>query len=854
MDEKKRVFELAKEIGVPSSDLVDFFINEGVEVKNHMSYVGPYEIRTAKEHYGIEIEEDKDKMPQARLRRRARPKRGRAEAAEKSDEKKEEAGEEKDKDKKTVRASEETKRKAEKKEEPKKEAPEEKTPAEKSPEEISAQAKTAAPQVEAAAGTEAENTGTAPSKKAKEKETEEELERGRGKKGKKFEPPKGAPKRTKTRKAKKTKEEREWEEHLKFLEEEKAQQEEARRKAAEKEASRKISWKEIMESKNVGDSKKKKEKKAEKDVAKEKLYLMKGITYRDFAENLGLSAKQLVKILEKEGISVEDVESSIEEDYAHLLAEEFGKELELIRHYGDDILIEEYKAASAQKEVSRPPVVTIMGHVDHGKTSILDYIRHSRIAAGEFGGITQHIGAYSVTTPKGEVTFIDTPGHEAFTAMRARGANITDIVVLVVAADDGVMPQTVEAINHAKAAGVPLIVAMNKMDLPGANPDKVKQELIKYEIMPEEWGGQNLFAYCSAKTGEGIDNLLELILLQAEMMDLKTWIDVPARGVVVESNMQKGKGNVATILVKEGTLSVGEAFVVGATYGRVRTMIDDTGKRIKSVTPGRAVEITGLDNLPGAGDEFGVLSNDKAARVIAEKRAYYEKRKEQIQEKQDTISLEDLFARMNEQDKAELTLIIKGDTQGTVEAIIQSIQNIDVEEVDVKILHTGVGIVAETDVNLAMTAKAIIVAFNVRTDTGARRMAEDNGVEIRNYNIIYKLIEDLMKAVEGLLEPESVEAYRGTAEVRQVFQVPKVGSVAGCYVKDGKILRNGIAKLVRDGQYVWEGKLDSLQRFKDSVKEVAEGYECGIGLAGFNDIKDGDLIEVYEIEEHQRTL
>ncbi|HOO59733.1 MAG TPA: translation initiation factor IF-2 [Candidatus Mcinerneyibacteriales bacterium] len=853
MDEKKRVFELAKEIGVPSSDLVDFFINEGVEIKNHMSYVGPYEIRTAKEHYGIEIEEDKDKMPQARLRRRARPKRGRGEAPEKSGEK-EEAGEEKAKAGKTAEPSEEAKEKADKKEESKKELPSEKKPAEKTPVQPVSEERSAAPQAEETAAPVEGDAESAPAKKVKEKETEEELERGRGKKAKKFEPPKGVPKRTKARKAKKTKEEREWEEHLKFLEEEKAQQEEARRKAAEKEASRKISWKEIMESKNIVDNKKKKEKKSEKEETKEKLYLMKGITYRDFAENLGLSAKQLVKILEKEGISVEDIESSIEEDYAHLLAEEFGKELELIRHYGDDILIKEYKAAPARNEVSRPPVVTIMGHVDHGKTSILDYIRHSRIAAGEFGGITQHIGAYSVSTPKGEITFIDTPGHEAFTAMRARGANITDIVVLVVAADDGVMPQTVEAINHAKAAGVPLIVAMNKMDLPGANPDKVKQELIKYEVMPEEWGGQNLFAYCSAKTGEGIDNLLEMILLQAEMMDLKTRIDVPARGVVVESNMEKGKGNVATILVKEGILSVGEAFVVGATYGRVRTMIDDKGKRIKSVKPGRAVEITGLDNLPGAGDEFAVLSSDKTARIIAEKRAYYEKRKGQLLEKQDAVSLEDLFARMNEQEKAELTLIIKGDTQGTVEAIIQSIQNIDVEEVDVKILHTGVGIVVESDVNLAMTAKAIIVAFNVRTDTGARRMAEDNNVEIRNYNIIYKLIEDLLKAVEGLLEPESVEAYRGTAEVRQVFQVPKVGSVAGCYVKDGKILRNGIAKLVRDGQYIWEGKLDSLQRFKDSVKEVAEGYECGIGLAGYNDIKDGDLIEVYEIEEHQRTL
>ena len=841
MDEKKRVFELAKEIGVPSSDLVDFFLDEGIDVKNHMSYVGPYEIRQAKEHYGIEIEEDKEKMPQARLRRRARPKRGEsADSAKKpADEK---PVEEKPDEVKTPEKITEEK------------APAAAETKEKKPEEERKGA-SVPPQEDTSPVTRPETVKPSEKPAPSVKEIDEDLERGRGKKGKKFEPPKGIPKKPKIRKGKKTKEEEAWEEHLRFEAEEKAQKEEARRIAAEKEASRKISWKEIMDNKDISDSKKKKEKKPEKLEIKEKLYLMKGITYRDFAENLGLSAKELIKILEKEGITVEDIESSIEEDYAHLLADEFGKELEMIRNYGDDILMKEYLEAPATQEVSRPPVVTIMGHVDHGKTSILDYIRHSRIADGEFGGITQHIGAYSVTTPKGEVTFIDTPGHEAFTAMRARGANITDIVVLVVAADDGVMPQTIEAINHAKAAGVPLIVAMNKMDLPGANPDRVKQELIQHEIVPEEWGGQNLFAYCSAKTGEGIDGLLELILLQAEMMDLKTWVDVPARGVVVESNMQKGTGNVATILVKEGTLNVGDTFVVGAAYGRVRTMIDDTGKRIKSVKPGRAVEITGLDSLPGAGDELAALSSDKTARIIAQKRAYYIKRKEQLRDSLEAaVSLEDLFARMNEQEKAELTLIIKGDTQGTVEAIVQSIKNIDVEEVDINILHIGVGIVAETDINLAVTAKAIVVAFNVRTDTGARKMAEENGVEIRNYNIIYKLIEDLMKAVEGLLEPESVEVYRGMAEVRQVFHVPKVGSVAGCYVKDGKILRNGIAKLVRDGQYVWEGKLDSLQRFKDSVKEVAEGYECGIGLAGYNDIKDGDLIEVYEIEEHQRTL
>ena len=391
------------------------------------------------------------------------------------------------------------------------------------------------------------------------------------------------------------------------------------------------------------------------------------------------------------------------------------------------------------------------------------------------------------------------------------------------------------------------------MDLPGANPDRVKQELTQYGIVPEEWGGENLFVECSARTGDGIPELLDMIVLQGEMLELKSYTDVPARGIVVESNVQKGKGNVATILIKEGTLKVGDIFIVGDTYGKVRNMNDDMGKRINELQTGKAAEVTGLSELPGAGDDFAVTTSERAARNIADKRAYYTKRKSQAQDKE-VVSLEDLFAKMSGEEKSELILILKGDTQGTVEAIIQSIQGIEVNEVDIKILHTGVGMVAEADVNLAVTAGAIIVAFNVRVDTAARKLAEDNGVEVRKYNIIYNLLEDLHKAVEGMLEPEQAEVYLGTAEIRQLIKVPKIGVIAGSYVKEGKIVRNCIAKLVRDGQYIWEGQLSSLQRFKDTVKEVAEGYECGIGLEGFNDLKEGDLVEAYIIEERKRTL
>ncbi|HMA69262.1 MAG TPA: translation initiation factor IF-2, partial [Candidatus Mcinerneyibacterium sp.] len=619
---------------------------------------------------------------------------------------------------------------------------------------------------------------------------------------------------------------------------------------------RTVSWSEVMEDtsseKKKSKKKKKKKKKKAKEEKREVLYMMKGLTYEDFAENIGLSTKELVKHLEKEGVEVEDIQNSIEEDYAKILAEDFGKELVFIKKYGEDVIKEEFREYENNEKKARPPVVTVMGHVDHGKTSILDYIRNARVAGSEHGGITQHIGAYSVLTDKGEITFVDTPGHEAFTAMRTRGANITDVVILVVAANDGVMPQTEEAINHAKNAGVPIVVALNKMDLPSANPQKVKQELTKYEIVPEEWGGDHLFVECSAETGDGIKELLDMILLQAEMLDLKSIKDAPARGVVIESQKKKGKGIVASVLVRRGTLKVGDSFVVGNSYGRVRFITNDKGKRVKEIKPGKAGEITGLEEMPLAGDKLSVIKDEKVARKISEKRKYYEKRNKMIEEKEN-VSLEDLFAKL-EGENAELALIVKGDTNGTLEAVKSSIGNIEMEEVDIKIVHSGVGMVTENDINLAITTNAIVVAFNVRIDSNARKIAEKEGIEVRNYNVIYNLLEDIQKAAVGKLEPEKVEVYIGSAEVRQIIKVPDIGNIAGSYVKDGKIIRNGIARLVREGKQIWEGSIDSLKRFKDDVREVKEGYECGIGLEDYNDIKEGDIIETYVIEERERKI
>ena len=500
----------------------------------------------------------------------------------------------------------------------------------------------------------------------------------------------------------------------------------------------------------------------------------------------------------------------------------------------------------------RPPVVTIMGHVDHGKTSLLDYIRRTKVAAGEAGGITQHIGAYHVETPRGIITFLDTPGHEAFTAMRARGAKATDIVILVVAADDGVMPQTKEAIAHAKAAGVPLVVALNKIDKPEANPDRVKQELVANGVVPEDYGGESPFIPVSAKTGKGIDELLENVLLQAEVREFKAVKDGPAKGLVIESQLDKGRGPVATVLVQSGTLKRGDVVLAGSSFGRVRAMLDETGKPIQEAGPSIPVEIQGLSDVPAAGDELIVLGDERKAREIALYRQG--KFRDTKLARQQAAKLENMFENVGEGAARTLPLIIKADVQGSQEALTHALTKLSTDEVKVQVVHAQVGGITESDVNLALASKAVIIGFNVRADVSARKLAEGNGIDIRYYNIIYDAVDEVKAALSGLLAPEQREQVLGMVEIRQIFRVPKIGAVAGCMVLDGVVKRTASARLLRDNVVIWTGELDSLKRFKDDVKEVKAGFECGLSLKGYDDIKEGDQLEIFEVQEVARTL
>jgi translation initiation factor IF-2 len=493
-----------------------------------------------------------------------------------------------------------------------------------------------------------------------------------------------------------------------------------------------------------------------------------------------------------------------------------------------------------------------MGHVDHGKTSLLDRIRQARVAAGEAGGITQHIGAYHVETPRGMISFLDTPGHEAFTAMRARGAQATDIVILVVAADDGVMPQTREAIKHAKAAGVPIVVALNKMDKPDANPDRVKGELVTEEVVPEEFGGDSPFVPVSAKTGDGIDQLLEQVLLQAEILELKAPIDAMAKGLVIEAKLDKGRGPVATILVQSGTLNVGDVVLAGQTFGRVRAMLDENGKPIKSAGPSIPVEIQGLTEVPQAGDEFMVMADERRAREIATYRAG--KFRNTKLAKQQAAKLENMFTDMAAGDVKMLPIIVKADVQGSQEALATSLLKLSTDEVKVQIVYAAVGGISESDINLAIASKAVVIGFNTRADAGARKVAEGNGVDIRYYNIIYDAVDDLKAAMSGMLTPDKKEEILGTAEIREVFKVSKIGSIAGCMVTAGLVRRSARLRLLRDNVVIFTGELESLKRFKDDAREVKEGFECGLNIKGYNDISKGDLIEFFEIKEVARVL
>ncbi|WP_286947860.1 translation initiation factor IF-2 [Acetobacterium sp. UBA5834] len=573
------------------------------------------------------------------------------------------------------------------------------------------------------------------------------------------------------------------------------------------------------------------------------------LTVGELADVLEISATEVIKTLMLAGTMV-SINQEIDFETAAIVAAELGFEVEAIKI--EDVvskILEEYDEEESENEIPRPPVVTVMGHVDHGKTSLLDKIRKANVIAGEAGGITQHIGAYTVNINNHAITVIDTPGHEAFTAMRSRGAQITDIAVLVVAADDGVMPQTVEAINHAKAAGVPILVAINKIDKPGADPERVKQELTKYNLVVEEWGGETIAVNVSAKTGEGIESLLEMIIMMSEMEELTADPGREARGSVIESQIKRGKGAVATLLVQQGTLHIGDSIISGTTYGKIRTMIDDKGKRFKKAGPSTPVEISGLSDIPVAGDDFIVLENEKEARQLAEKRKEMQKGERQ---RRSNISLDDLFSQIQDGNIQDVNIIIKADVQGSIEAIKQSLEKLDNEAVRINIIHGAVGAINETDVMLAATSNAIVIGFNVRPDKNAVKLAETEEVDMRLYRVIYDAVEDIKKAMEGMLAPEFREKVMGNAEVREVFKIPSVGTIAGCYITEGKINRNDDVRIIRDGIVILEGKIASLRRFKDDVKEVNTGYECGIGIEKYNDLKVGDNIEAFTMEKIER--
>ncbi len=569
---------------------------------------------------------------------------------------------------------------------------------------------------------------------------------------------------------------------------------------------------------------------------------------REFAEAIGVKpADILMRALAKK--IVLNINSSIDKELGEEIASWYGVILKEPIPEDERIRLEHEELAK-QNPKPRHPVVTLMGHVDHGKTSLLDYIRKSNITDKEYGGITQHIGAYVVQTPHGKLTFLDTPGHEAFTAMRARGANVTDIVILVVAADDGVMPQTVEAINHAKAAGVPIVVAINKIDKPGVDVDRVKRQLMEHGLMPEEWGGKTIMVPVSAKTGQGVDELLEMVVLEGEMLELKTNYDKPAHGVVLEAQLHPFKGVVVTLLVQSGRLRVGDAIIVGDTYGKIKSITNDRGERIKELLPSEAGEVLGIEEVPQAGDMFFVVSSEKEARRISEER----KERKKAQTVGRPISLENIFEQMQKGEEKVLRIILKADVQGTLEAIRASLEKLSGDEVRVEVIHAGVGEVSHSDVLLAEASKAIVVGFNVGINNRAKKYIEEKHLDVRIYKIIYELIDQIKSAIEGMLEPVIRDVWIGTAEVRQVFKLSKAGTVAGCYVKKGKVLRSAKAKLLRNGQEVWSGKIASLKRFKDDVREVAEGYECGIALDGFSQIMVGDIIECYQEEKILRKL
>lgn len=605
-------------------------------------------------------------------------------------------------------------------------------------------------------------------------------------------------------------------------------------------------------SKGKTEVKNKKDKKTSSkgsDGLDKRVILPDKISVKELASKINKEPAQVIKKLFDYGIMA-TINQEIDFDSASIIVEEFGLKAEKEENSVDEEenMFDIKQPDNPESLVPRPPIVTIMGHVDHGKTSLLDAIRETNVTAQEAGGITQHIGAYKINVDGKQIVFLDTPGHEAFTAMRARGAKVTDISVLVVAADDGVMPQTIEAINHSKAAKVPIIVAINKIDKPNANPDRVKQQLSEHGLIPEDWGGDTICVPVSALKKQGLDNLLEMILLVAEVAELKANPNRPAVGTIIEAKLDRGRGPVATVLVQNGTLKIGDAIVAGSAYGRVRAMIDDKGERVKQAGPSMPVEVLGLSDVPHAGDLLYTVEDDKLARQIADKRK--EKQREaEFKASHQKVSLEELFNQIEKGEVKELNIIIKADVQGSVEALKQALERLSNDEVEVKVIHGGVGAITETDIMLAAASNAIVIGFNVRPEGNARKVAEKEQVDVRTYRVIYNAIEDIQLAMKGVLEPKFEETIQGRLEVRAVFKISGVGVIAGCYVLEGKVTRNSQVRVIRDGVIIFEGKVESLKRFKEDVKEVTAGYECGIGLEKFNDIKEGDILEVFVLKE-----
>lgn len=603
--------------------------------------------------------------------------------------------------------------------------------------------------------------------------------------------------------------------------------------------------------KNKGNGKKKMisnfpSKKEEKAVVDGVVEYEEGITVDELSQKIGQTPANVIKVLFMLGTMV-TINSSLDDEQVELICMEYGLECKKVVPVSE-VNFEDLEVVDDPKDLEpRPPVITIMGHVDHGKTTLLDHIRKSRVAEGEFGGITQHIGAYQVSVKGKKITFLDTPGHEAFTAMRARGAMITDIVIIVVAADDGVMPQTREAVDHALAANVPIIVAINKIDKPGADPQRIMTEVSELGLMPEEWGGDVPYVNISAKQGIGIDELLETVTVVAELAELKANPKRMAYGSVIEGRLDKGRGPVATLLIQNGTLRSGNPIVVGATYGRVRQLVDDRGREIKSAGPATPVEITGLNDVPEAGDKFMVFETEREARHVGEERA--QKKIEEERNSTSAMSLDDLFSQMKSGEVVDLNIIVKADVNGTAEAVKSSLEKIDVEGARVNVIRSTVGAISESDILLASASKAIIYGFNVRPDANVRRKADEEGVEIRLHQVIYKMVEEIEAAMKGMLAPEMEEVVTGQAEIRHIYKVSKIGNIAGCYVTDGSIKRDCGIRLIREGIIVYEGKLASLKRFKDDAKEVNQGYECGLTIENYNDIKEGDIVEGYVMQE-----